>query len=144
MKLPVNPNYVSENSSDLTLELPCDQLAPSTVRHALARREDARWVMGDVMLVASELVTNAVRHSGCWPQDVVSVEVRLTPERVVCSVSDPGRSGKEAEPAREDELHGGFGLRVVEQLASRWGSERQGGGRYRVWAELACQPPRAG
>lgn len=93
--------------------------------------------MGDVMLVASELVTNAVVHSGCHSDDVVSVELRLEPEAVLCSVSDPGRSGEEAEPAPYERLHGGFGLRVVEQLASRWGRERLDGGRYRVWAELA-------
>ena len=55
----------------------------------------------------------------------------------MCVVSDPGRSGKEAEPAPPDGFHGGFGLQVVEQLACRWGHDREDGGRYRVWAELA-------
>lgn len=96
--------------------------------------------MGDVMLVASELVTNAVVHSGCSQDDVVSVEFQLSPEVVVCSVSDPGRTGKIARPAVGERLGGGFGLRVVEQLASRWGTERQDGGRYRVWAEVARHP----
>jgi anti-sigma regulatory factor (Ser/Thr protein kinase) len=107
------------------------------VRHALADGGQAEWTMGDVMLVASELVTNAVVHSGCRPDDVVSVELRVEREAVVCSVSDPGRSGREAEIASADRLHGGFGLRVVDQLASRWGREREDGGRYRVWAEVA-------
>jgi anti-sigma regulatory factor (Ser/Thr protein kinase) len=120
----------------MTLELPCEQTAPAAVRHALADRAEDQWVIGDVMLVASELVTNAVRHSGCVPEDLVSVELRLGPEAIVCSVVDPGRSGKEAEPASADRLNGGFGLRVVEQLAARWGSERDPSGRYRVWAEL--------
>jgi anti-sigma regulatory factor (Ser/Thr protein kinase) len=98
-------------------------------------------VIGDAMLVASELVTNAVLHSGCHSDDVVSVELRLRPDVVRCSVSDPHRSGKVAEPAPEDQLHGGFGLRVVEQLAARWGTERERDGRYRVWAELARDAP---
>ncbi len=89
------------------------------------------------MLVASELVTNAVVHSGCDSDDIVSIELQLGPEAVVCSVSDPGRSGGEAEPAPVGGLNGGFGLRVVEQLSSAWGSERVDGGRYRVWAEVA-------
>lgn len=96
--------------------------------------------MGDVMLVASELVTNAVIHSGCTRDDVVSVEFRLTSDTVTCSVSDPGRTDDVAEPAAEDRLHGGFGLRVVNQLAARWGTEREAGGRYRVWAEMARHP----
>lgn len=128
---------VSGDAPDLTLDLPCDQSAPSVVRHALADRGEVEWMMGDVMLVASELVTNAVVHSGCHPDDVVSVELYLEQEAVMCSVSDPGRSGQEAEIASVDRLHGGFGLRVVEQLASRWGREREDGGRYRVWAEVA-------
>jgi anti-sigma regulatory factor (Ser/Thr protein kinase) len=107
------------------------------VRHALADGGDVDWVMGDVMLVASELVTNAVVHSGCRPNDVVSVELQVRSNAILCSVSDPGRSGTEAEPASVSRLHGGFGLRVVEQLASRWGRERERGGRYRVWAELS-------
>ncbi len=111
-------------------------MAPSAVRQALADEGDDGWAMGDVMLVASELVTNAVIHSGCSPDDVVSVELRLGPEVILCAVSDPGRSGTEAAPAPVDRLHGGFGLRVVDQLASRWGRERQDSGRYRVWAEL--------
>jgi anti-sigma regulatory factor (Ser/Thr protein kinase) len=127
---------VSEKAADLRLDLPCDEMAPSAVRHALAHGGSDGWMMGDLMLVASELVTNAVIHSGCRSDEVVSVELRLRPQAIVCSVSDPGRSGKEAEPASPDRLHGGFGLRVVEQLASNWGHERQAGGRYRVWAEL--------
>lgn len=134
---------MSENGSDLRLELPCDHLAPSAVRHALADRGDSRWIIGDVMLVASELVTNAVLHSGCEPEDLVAVELRSTPEAVLCSVWDPGRSGKVAEPAPDERLHGGFGLRVVEQLAARWGTERENTGRYRVWAEVECPPSTA-
>jgi anti-sigma regulatory factor (Ser/Thr protein kinase) len=131
---------VSENVSDLRLELPCDQTAPAAVRHALADSGDDRWVIGDVMLVASELVTNAVLHSGCDPDDVVSVQVRLTPEAILCSVSDPHRTAEVATPAPEDGLPGGFGLRVIEQVAARWGTECERDGRYRVWAEVAREP----
>jgi anti-sigma regulatory factor (Ser/Thr protein kinase) len=96
--------------------------------------------MGDVMLVASELVTNAVLHSGCNPDDVVSVQLRVKPDVVTCSVSDPHRTTEVAAPAPENELPGGFGLRVVEQLAARWGTEWERDGRYRVWAEVARRP----
>jgi anti-sigma regulatory factor (Ser/Thr protein kinase) len=110
----------------------------------LADRSDARWFVGDVMLVASELVTNAVLHSGCRPEDVVSVELRMRPDAVVCSVSDPHRTGNVAEPAPEGGLMGGFGLRVVEELCARWGTECEHDGRYRVWAEVAREPRRQG
>ena len=96
------------------------------------------------MLVASELVSNAILHSGCRDDDVVSVELRLTPESVRCSVSDPHRTSDLAEPAPADRRQGGFGLRVVEQVAARWGAERERDGRYRVWAEVARKPPTYG
>jgi anti-sigma regulatory factor (Ser/Thr protein kinase) len=112
-------------------------MAPSAVRHALADRSDSRWEIGDVMLVASELVANAVLHSGCEPDDLLSVELRLRPDAVLFSVSDPHRTTQVAEPAPDDRLNGGFGLRVVEQLAARWGTERERNGRYRVWVEVA-------
>jgi anti-sigma regulatory factor (Ser/Thr protein kinase) len=135
---------VSESDSDLRLELPCDQKAPAAVRHALADRSDSRWFIGDVMLVASELVTNAVLHSGCEADDVVAVELRMRPDAVVCSVSDPHRTAKVAEPAPDERMIGGFGLRVVEQLAARWGTEHERDGRYRVWAEVSRGPRRQG
>jgi anti-sigma regulatory factor (Ser/Thr protein kinase) len=119
-------------------------VAPATVRRALADRADELWIIGDLMLVASELVANAVLHSGCRPDDVVSVELRLARDVVMCSVSDPHRTAKVAEPMPEDQLNGGFGLRMVQQLSARWGTERKDDGRYRVWAEFEREPRRQG
>jgi serine/threonine-protein kinase RsbW len=115
------------------MAVPCDPRAPAAVRHALDCREDIGWVLGDAMLVASELVTNAVLHSGCSDNETIEVRVEVRPERLRISVRDPGRSGRNAE-VRSGQLVGGWGLRVVEQLADRWGSERAEG--YQVWAEV--------
>ncbi len=87
-------------------------------------------------LVTSELVTNAVIHSGAEEDAFVCVAVQFRPGRVSVSVSDPGLSGRSVEVRPNGGSDGGFGLRVVDQLASSWGSERQPSGRYRVWAEL--------
>jgi anti-sigma regulatory factor (Ser/Thr protein kinase) len=121
------------NSSDLRLRLPCDSQAPSAVREAL-RELDVGWIAGDAMLVASELVTNAVVHSGCTDQELIDVRIELDPDRLLIAVRDPGTSGATAH-VREDGTFGGMGLRVVEQLARRWRSERSDG--HHVWAELA-------
>jgi hypothetical protein len=120
-----------------SMALPCDPQAPAAVREALDRRWDIGPVLGDAMLVASELVTNAVLHSGCSDDDTIEVRVDLRSERLRISVRDPGRSGRSAE-VRADEPVGGWGLRVVEQLAERWGSERAAG--YQVWAEVEMIP----
>jgi serine/threonine-protein kinase RsbW len=128
MKLPVEV---------LSLEVPCDRDAPGAVREALNAIDSLGWVLGDVMLVASELVTNAILHSGCVDEHVLKVKAALSPDRMVISVIDPGLSGKTAHPrpADREEAVSGWGLRIVDQLAARWGSERAEG--YRVWAEVA-------
>lgn len=126
-------------SSDdlLSLEVPCDVHAPVTVRDALAEVHDGAWSLEDGRLVASELVTNAVRHSGCADEHRLKIEVRRREGRLLISVHDPGLSGQPALPAGDDRPEpGGWGLRIIEQLSEAWGAERPDG--YRVWAELAA------
>jgi anti-sigma regulatory factor (Ser/Thr protein kinase) len=99
--------------------------------------------LADVMLVASEIVSNAVLHSGGSPRDVVDVAVRVGDDAVSLSVSDPGISGGHAEKQAVGSAAGGFGLQLVDRLARRWGEEREPDGRHRVWAEVPCRSSRA-
>ena len=128
---------MGESESDvLALALRCDLAAPSRVRGALSQLEDLGWELGDAMLVATELVTNALRHSACDEDELIHVQVRQTAGRLLISVHDPGASGKAAEVRAPADLgEGGVGLWLVEQLSRRWGTERLDG--YRVWAEVA-------
>jgi anti-sigma regulatory factor (Ser/Thr protein kinase) len=124
------------SSEFLALEVPCDQDAPAVVRRALAEI-GGEWPLEDGVLVASELVTNAVLHSDCSPEETLEVRAGLRLGRFIISVRDPGLSGRSAAPRSTDVSEpGGWGLRIVEQLAHRWGAERQDG--YLVWAELAA------
>jgi anti-sigma regulatory factor (Ser/Thr protein kinase) len=118
----------------LSLQVPCDREAPGVVREALTDVECPGWVLGDVMLVASELVTNAVLHSGCWDQHLLDVEVQMAGDRVNISVRDPGLSGRTARPVEAESVAGGWGLRIVAELSQSWGTDRGDG--YRVWAEV--------
>jgi len=113
----------------------CDELAPVTVRRALAGLTDLGWVLGDAMLVATELVTNAVRHSSCGEDDQLFVSVWRDRDLVRITVRDPGRSGASARLADEADPFGQLGLKIVEQLTAHWGSDRGADG-YEVWAEL--------
>jgi anti-sigma regulatory factor (Ser/Thr protein kinase) len=115
----------------------CDEFAPSVVREGMTTLSDLDGVLGDALLVASELVTNAVRHSRCTEDQCLSVRISRN-GRLRISVLDPGESGRAAEIANRPVELGGLGLKVVEQLASSWGSERRDDG-YRVWAELNLQ-----
>jgi anti-sigma regulatory factor (Ser/Thr protein kinase) len=119
----------------LQLELPCTPAAASTVREAMTRMDALGWVLGDAMLVATELVNNAVTHSGCEDSHVVEVSIQREGDGVVISVRDPGWSGR-ALAALSDtvEVGGGLGLMIVDALARRWGADRDQG--YHVWAEL--------
>lgn len=120
----------------LRLKLPCNRDAPCLARDALAELEAIAPVRDDARLIATELVTNAVRHSGCAPEDTIEMCAKLHRNRLLISVSDPGVSGKSARVRRDpDPERGGFGLRVVERIAQRWGAERPNG--LHVWAELA-------
>jgi anti-sigma regulatory factor (Ser/Thr protein kinase) len=120
----------------LSLDVPCDSGAPGLVRAALGRMECLGAVVGDVVLVASELVTNAVLHSGCLRDHVLAVRATVCADRMTISVHDRGLSERSALPRVDTSgAGGGWGLRIVEQLAARWGSQGDDG--YRVWAEVA-------
>ncbi|MFL5863880.1 MAG: ATP-binding protein [Solirubrobacteraceae bacterium] len=127
---------MTDSSHDLmALQLPCDPDAPARTRDALSELDDLGWIAGDVMLVASELVTNAVLHSGCLPDHDIQVTARQGSDGITVSVRDPGVSGMDARTAPPADPHaGGWGLRVVEQLADSWGQERSDG--YHVWATI--------
>jgi anti-sigma regulatory factor (Ser/Thr protein kinase) len=118
----------------LDMRVPCDELAPAVVRKKVRDLRDLDGALDDAMLVASELVTNAVRHSLCAEDEFVTVRISRD-GRFRIAVLDPGASGQSAEIADRPVERGGLGLKVVEQLAARWGTERRGDG-YRVWAEL--------
>jgi anti-sigma regulatory factor (Ser/Thr protein kinase) len=121
----------------LSLEIPCDLHAPALVRAALAEIDDRGWSLDDGLLVASELVSNAVRHSGGSALDRLRVDIGRRRRQLLISVHDPGFSGQTARRAAADRsMSGGWGLRIVEQLCDDWGSERSDG--YCVWAQLVA------
>jgi anti-sigma regulatory factor (Ser/Thr protein kinase) len=121
----------------LSLDVPCDRAAPGVVRHRLSRVQAlGSRVRSDVMLVASELVTNAVVHSGCLRDQMLKVRASLSRDEVTISVHEPGRPGPRASGRFSEDFEGsGAGLQIIDQLAARWGAERGDG--YRVWAKLA-------
>jgi anti-sigma regulatory factor (Ser/Thr protein kinase) len=119
----------------LRLHIPCDTSAPRRARQALAALGQIRSVRENALLVASELTSNAVRHSGAAPNGEIELRAELLPSGLLIEVIDEGRSGDvpHTRPPSAG-TPGGFGLPVVEAIAARWGSERLQG--TRVWAEL--------
>jgi anti-sigma regulatory factor (Ser/Thr protein kinase) len=119
----------------IDIRVPCDERAPAAAREALAGLRVFTRKIGDLTLIASELITNAVLHSGCNAEDELELLLERLDGHLRLSVLDPGRTGKSADVAIDEQrASGGVGLFLVEQLASQWGAERSE--HYRVWAEV--------
>ncbi len=122
----------------IDLHLRSDTDAPARARHALDGLEGtlSRAILDDTLLLVSELVTNSVRHTGQGPDGWVRMVVSRSGEHVRVEVSDPG-PGFEPAHIRTPSIHqiSGWGLYLVEQVASRWGVEDGGPGTL-VWFEV--------
>jgi anti-sigma regulatory factor (Ser/Thr protein kinase) len=93
------------------------------------------------VLLASELVTNSVRHSGsAVPGGLVTVAVVVGGGGVRVEVTDRSGGGAPVLPLAafaDGDAEGCRGLGLVDELAARWGYCR-GGGFTTTWFELAA------
>jgi anti-sigma regulatory factor (Ser/Thr protein kinase) len=126
------------------LELERDQAAPSLARAAVNDFCEDRAVSPDaiptVMLLVSEMVTNAVIHPDVDPPGTVRIHARISKAGIRVEVSDQGK-GFTPRPPDPRPLGGGFGLYLLEKEAARWGVEQTP--YTTVWFELALEEPRA-
>ena len=120
----------------IAIELPAEPHSAKIARDAVAGLDGHLGeVFGDVVLLISELVTNSVRHAGLDASEPVQLSVGVSGNTVRVAVRDPG-PGFKPPAAPSDPAHvGGWGLVLVDQLAERWGVERDGGANV-VWCEL--------
>ncbi|WP_190199184.1 ATP-binding protein [Streptomyces djakartensis] len=90
-----------------------------------------------LILLVSELVTNAVVHTGCPAVLRLSLPGAAAGEAIVrLEVAD--RSVRAPVPRwADDDATGGRGLALVDGLADRWGWTTEGAGK-RIWCELDC------
>lgn len=101
---------------------------------------DARRLpVDDVLLVVSELLTNAVRVSAC--PVLLSIEVRA--DHLHASVRDASPCRAVTGSSSNSAAHG-RGLAIVDALADRWGQSDYDGTAKDVWADvlLAGSGPR--
>ena len=85
-----------------------------------------------IALLASELVANAVRHAEAA---MVGIRFEVMPSHVRVEVADEGPGFDPASLPAEPSRAGGWGLRLVDEMSSRWGvaDGEQGA---RVWFEI--------
>ncbi|MGQ7296114.1 ATP-binding protein [Quadrisphaera sp. KR29] len=131
------------------LSLPHSEAAARTVRAHLAG-VGAAWrpqVLHAALLLATEAVTNAVRHAPAAP---VLVRIADDPERLGIEVVDAGTSPLpparcQGGPMPHSQHLGGRGLPLFGLLSDGWGSQleavedegKEAGARHVVWFELA-------
>ena len=121
----------------IDVRLRSDVSAPGEARLALRELAErvADPVFEDIRLLVSELVTNGVRHTHQGPTGWVELMIRWNQRRVRVEVTDPGPGfGEVRTPSIYQES--GWGLYLVEQVASRWGVNRARGNT--VWFEIDC------
>ena len=113
--------------------------APAALRERLREIDQlADALRPDLELLVSELITNAIRHAGLGPTDPIHVRIRVDPARVRAEVRDQGRGlprriRRPVDPPTTGSSSG-YGLYLLDRIASRWGARRDHG--TTVWFEL--------
>lgn len=111
-------------SAPLELALERNVQAPSIARAAISGICDDRRIGGSLrqtlVLLISEVVSNAVLHSTGPADAPITVTATVTADAFRVSVTDAGEGfvPSRRDPAR---VEGGYGLYLLEKAASRWG-----------------------
>jgi anti-sigma regulatory factor (Ser/Thr protein kinase) len=120
-------------AEQLSLRIAGGTDAPGRARGALRRmRGELPVETLDVLtLLTSELVTNAVRHARANP---IEIELSVRAHSIRVEVADQGPGFTSGRHPVAPDGHGGFGLFLVDELATSWGVYDRGG--TRIWFEL--------
>jgi serine/threonine-protein kinase RsbW len=129
------PSAVSLERLETTL--PAGPGASATARATLSR-----WLAGhvpgevleDARLLTSELVANSIGHAELPDEASLRLAVQLRGGALRVEVRDPGTGGEISQREPDREHGGGFGLHLVDLIATRWGVNRTGG--THVWFEV--------
>lgn len=120
---------VGERRLKLTRDPGAAREARHFVDRLLQKQDVSERAVENALLVSSELVSNAYRHG----KGEIEVRVNLLDDRLRIEVIDEGRDrAPEVRQQAPDET-GGWGLRIVDQLALQWGVFE---GTTHVWADL--------
>jgi serine/threonine-protein kinase RsbW len=93
--------------------------------------------LDDVLVLVSEVASNAVKHTASGDGGAFEVAVWVTGGSVRVEIGDQGGASEPrlAEDGPVDALTGGRGLRIVDTLAAKWGHAGDELGRV-VWFEV--------
>ena len=128
----------SKDHRDVDVTVSAGPGAPACARGAIIgwlRGRVTEAVLDNAVLLVSELVSNSARHAAAPAGAGIRVRGTMGDRALRVRVSDRGRRGRVAarEPAGDES--GGYGLQLVDSLASDWGVRRDLG--TEVWFELS-------
>ena len=118
----------------LQLELASEPSASAAVRYRLDELGLPASAVERARLLASELVTNSVRHAGAGPEAPISISVDVDHTKLRVAVDDVGHGEVRMCPDAVRAAGSGYGLFLVDAVADRWASHTLEG--TRVWFEL--------
>jgi anti-sigma regulatory factor (Ser/Thr protein kinase) len=121
----------TEAPSDVLLALLPDPRAARQARRALVEAHVPEDLEHTVGLLATELIANSLRHAGLKDDARILFAARFVKDLVRVEVHDPGPG---FDPEDRHDIRG-YGLRMVDKLASRWGVDVGDDG-TRVWFEI--------
>jgi anti-sigma regulatory factor (Ser/Thr protein kinase) len=134
--LPVDAKLYSMPASGIARTLRARPEAVADARRAVAGLPLARGTRDTLALLASEIVTNAIRHAGLRPGDPIDVQATRHAGRVRLSVHDGGRGFDVPRVGdRDPGVAGGRGLLIVDALSDAWGVDCSEDGCV-VWCEI--------
>lgn len=124
-------------TGDLELQLDRTVHAPAIARAAVLTRLQELGLDGSygqtVVLLVSEVVSNAVRHSDAELGTPIVLAASVTPAGVRVAVNDGGE-GFTPRARDPQQLGDGYGLYLLEKAATSWGVEAAEG--TTVWFEM--------
>jgi anti-sigma regulatory factor (Ser/Thr protein kinase) len=109
-------------------------MAATEARHAVTACFEpvlGEETLDDVLLVVSELVTNALLHG----HGEIGLRMALEAQQVTGVVTDEGAAFDTTPPNRDPTRIGGHGLFIVGRVSERWGV---GDDAAHVWFEIAA------
>jgi two-component sensor histidine kinase len=117
------------NRAEVLLAVPPRPDSARQVRRALESEDVPEDIAHTLLLLSTEIVANSIRHAGLADDQQIVFFARLRDDFARVEVADPG-IGFDPDTVETE----GFGLRLLEKLASRWGVEHARG--CKVWFEV--------
>ena len=136
----------SENGVDkLRVAIPPRSEHLHAIRQLLEEMDLSEAMFRDATLLTTELVTNSIRNAGLSPDDLIEVTAVRSGSRLRITVRDRGAVRPPAHVLAGSirptpGARSGWGLYLVDKLASRWGTDL--GKTVGFWFELEEAPGR--